>query len=97
MLRSFSISVKLESVEESSFWLTSVYGLNKPLQRKDCWLQLQDLYGLTYPKWSVGGDFNVIRRSFEKLGDSGLTPNMRCFDELIRDLELFDPLPLRVV
>ena len=36
----------------------------------------------------------MIRRSVEKLGGSRLTLNMRCFDELIRELELFDP-PVR--
>ena len=57
-------------------------------------MELQDLYGLAYPKWCIGGDFNVIRRSVENLGGSRLTLNMRSFDELIRELELFDP-PLR--
>ncbi|RVW77727.1 Transposon TX1 uncharacterized 149 kDa protein [Vitis vinifera] len=36
-----------------------LYGPNKPLWRKDFWLELQDLYGLTFPRWCVGGDFNV--------------------------------------
>ncbi|RVW60988.1 putative ribonuclease H protein [Vitis vinifera] len=70
VLGSFSITVKLNSDEEGSFWLTSVYGPNKPLWRKDFWLELQDLYGLTFPRWCVGGDFNVIRRISEKMGDS---------------------------
>ena len=35
VLGSFSITVKLNSGEEGSFWLTSVYGLNKPLWRRD--------------------------------------------------------------
>ncbi|RVX00013.1 putative ribonuclease H protein [Vitis vinifera] len=39
----FSVSVKLNSGEEGSFWLTSVYGLNKPLWMRDFWLELQDL------------------------------------------------------
>ena len=29
VIGSFSISMKLESVEEGSFWLTSMYGPNK--------------------------------------------------------------------
>ena len=33
----------------------------------------------------------MIRRFVEKLGGSRITLNMRCFDELIRELELFDP------
>ncbi|RVW63729.1 Retrovirus-related Pol polyprotein from transposon TNT 1-94 [Vitis vinifera] len=94
VLGSFSVIVKLNSDEEGSFWLTSVYGPNKPLWRKDFWLELQDLYGLTFPRWCVGGDFNVIRRISKKMGDSRLTVNMRCFDEFIRESGLLDP-PLR--
>ena len=55
VLGSFSVTVKLNSDEERSFWLTSVYGPNKPLWRKDFWLELKDLYGLTFPRWCVGG------------------------------------------
>ena len=91
VLRSFSVTVKLNSSEEGSFWLTSVYGLNKPLWRRDFWLELQDLYGLTFLRWCVGGDFNVIRRISEKMGDSRLTVNMRCFEEFIRESGLLDP------
>ncbi|RVW98412.1 hypothetical protein CK203_026853 [Vitis vinifera] len=38
------------------------------------------------PRWCVGGDFNVIRRSSEKLGGSRLTPSMKDFDDFIRVL-----------
>ena len=52
-----SSSVKLNFGEEGSFWLTSMYGPNKPLWRKDFWLELQDLHGLTFPRWCVGRGF----------------------------------------
>ena len=39
----------------------------------------------------MGGNFNVIRRSSEKLGGSSLTSSMRDFDGFIRDIELLDP------
>ncbi|RVW78875.1 LINE-1 retrotransposable element ORF2 protein [Vitis vinifera] len=94
VLGSFSVTVKLNSDEEGSFWLSSVYGPNKAVWREDFWLELQDLHGLTFPRWCVGGDFNVIRRIFEKMGDSSLTVNMRRFDEFIRESGLLDP-PLR--
>ncbi|RVW83303.1 Transposon TX1 uncharacterized 149 kDa protein [Vitis vinifera] len=87
VLGSFSVTVKLNSDEEESFWLTSVYGPNKAVWREDFWLELQDLHGLTFPRWCVGGDFNVIRRISEKMGDSRLTVNMRRFDEFIRESE----------
>ena len=39
----------------------------------------------------MGGDFNVIRRSSEKLGGFSFTSSMRDFDGFIRDCELLDP------
>ncbi|RVX10571.1 putative ribonuclease H protein [Vitis vinifera] len=58
------------------------------------WVKLSDIVGLASPRWCVGGDFNVIRRSLEKLGGSRLTPSMKDFDDFISDCELID-LPLR--
>ena len=54
-------------------------------------MELLDLFGLTFPLWCVGGDFNVIKSSFEKLGGSCVTSSIRDFDGFIRDCELFDP------
>ncbi|RVW90267.1 hypothetical protein CK203_036714 [Vitis vinifera] len=71
-----------------------VYGPNISALRKDFWVELSDIAGLASPRWCVGGDFNVIRRSSEKLGGSRLTPSMKDFDDFISDCELID-LPLR--
>ena len=57
-------------------------------------MELLDIFGLSFPLWCVDDDFNVIRRSSEKLGGSSLTSSMRDFDGFIRDYELVDP-PLR--
>ena len=57
-------------------------------------MELLDIFGLSFPFWCVGGDFNVIRRSLEKLGGSSLTSSMKDFDGFIRECELLDP-PLR--
>ncbi|RVW50737.1 Transposon TX1 uncharacterized 149 kDa protein [Vitis vinifera] len=71
-----------------------VYGPNNSALRKDFWVELSDIAELASPRWCVGGDFNVIRRSSEKLGGSRLTPSMKDFDDFISDCELID-LPLR--
>ncbi|RVW70784.1 hypothetical protein CK203_058030 [Vitis vinifera] len=84
VLGSFSVTVKFNSGEEGSFWLTSVYSPINPLWRKHFWLELQDLYGLTFPRWCVGGDFNVIRRISEKLGETRLIFNMSFQEALPR-------------
>lgn len=78
------------------FWLTLVYGPTISHLRRDFWVELQDLLGLTFPKWCVGGNFNVTRRILEKLGGSKITLNMREFDDFIRESELIGP-PLRNV
>ncbi|RVW66526.1 hypothetical protein CK203_064972 [Vitis vinifera] len=94
VLGSFSVSVKFALDGCESLWLSTVYGPNNSVLRKDFWVELSDIFGLSSPRWCVGGDFNVIRRSSEKLGGSSLTPSMKDFDDFIRDCELIDS-PLR--
>ena len=94
VIGSFSVSVKFSLDGCGPLWISAVYGPNSPTLRKDFWVELFDIYGLTYPLWCVGGDFNVIRKSSEKMGGSSLTPSMRDFDSFIRECELLDP-PLR--
>ncbi|RVW69476.1 hypothetical protein CK203_054478 [Vitis vinifera] len=77
VIGSFSVSVKFLLDGCGPLWLSAVYGPNSPLTRKDFWVELSDLFGLTSPSWCVGGDFNVIRRSSEKLGGSRFTSSMR--------------------
>ena len=94
VIGSFSVSVKFLLDGCGPLWLSSIYGPNSSLLWKDFWIELLDIYGLSFPLWCVGGDFNIIRRISEKLGGSSLTSNMRDFDGFIRDCELVDP-PLR--
>ncbi|RVW96070.1 Transposon TX1 uncharacterized 149 kDa protein [Vitis vinifera] len=94
VLGSVSVSIKFALDGCESLWLSAVYGPNNSALRKDFWVELSDIVGLAYPRWCVGDDFNVIRRSSEKLGGSRLTPSMKDFDDFIRDCELID-LPLR--
>ena len=94
VIGSFLVSVKFALEGYGPFWLLIVYGPNNPLLRKDFWVELLDIFGLSFPLWCVGGDFNVIRRNLEKLGGSSLTSSMKDFDGFIRECELLDP-PLR--
>ena len=94
VLGSFSISIKFALDRCESLWLSAVYGPNNSTLRKDFWVELSDIVGFSSPRWCVGGDFNVIRKSSEKLGGSKLTPSMKDFDDFIRDCELIDS-PLR--
>ncbi|RVX21695.1 Transposon TX1 uncharacterized 149 kDa protein [Vitis vinifera] len=94
VIGSFSISVKFALDGCGPLWLTVVYGPNSLSLRKDFWVELLDIFGISFPLWCIGGDFNVIRRSSEKLGGSSLTSSMKDFDDFIRECELLDP-PLR--
>ena len=91
VIGSFSVSVKFALDGCGPLWLSVVYGPNSPLLRKDFWVELLDIFGLSFLLWCVGGDFNVIRRSSEKLGGSSPTSSMKDFDGFIRECELFDP------
>ncbi|RVW34547.1 Transposon TX1 uncharacterized 149 kDa protein [Vitis vinifera] len=45
-------------IKAEKFGIGGLYGPNKPLWRKDFWLELQDLYGLTFPSgdsWKIEG------------------------------------------
>ena len=94
VIGSFTVSVKFVLNGCEPLWLSAVYGLNSPLLRNDFWVELLNIFCLSYPLWCVGGDFNVIKRSSEKsekLGGFSLTSSMKDFDGFIRDCELFDP------
>ena len=90
VIGSFSISVKFALNGCGTLSLSTIYGLNSTTLRKDFWVELSDIFGLSFPFWCVGGNFNIIRRSSEKLGGSSLTPSMKDFDDFIRECELID-------
>ena len=83
VLGSFSVSIKFALDECESLWLSAVYGPNNSALKKDFGWSFQTLLGFLLPRWCVGGDFNVIRRSSEKLGGFRLTPSMKDFDDFI--------------
>ena len=57
-----------------------MYGANFSSLIKDFWMELLDLFGLTFMKWCVRVDFNFIGGLSKKLGVSRLTLSMReCF------------------
>ena len=92
VIGSFSVSINFTLDGCKPLWLSAIYGPNSTILRKDFWVELLDIFGLSSPCWCVGGDFNVIRRNSEKLGGSSLTPSMKDFVDFIRECELIDSL-----
>ncbi|XP_020266638.1 uncharacterized protein LOC109842142 [Asparagus officinalis] len=68
------ITHKLESKDgKLSFLLTAVYALNQTEGRKTLWEDLLNFKrNVNYP-WLVGGDFNAITKSDEKIGGAQIT------------------------
>ena len=53
----FSVSVNFMLDGCGSLLLSAVYGPNSPLLRKDFWVELLDIFCLSFLLWCVGGDF----------------------------------------
>ena len=83
VIGSFSVSIKFDLVGCGPLWISAVYGPNSPSLGKEFWVELLYIFGLSFPLWCVGGDFNVIRRSSKKLGGSSLTSCMKNFDSFM--------------
>ena len=49
VIRSFSVSVKFALDGYRPLWLSAIYGPNNPLLRKDFWVELLDIFGLSFP------------------------------------------------
>lgn len=86
IIEEFSLSIKFRNLDNSEWWLSGVYGPNRPSARQE----LAGFFGLCSPNWCVGGDFNVVRRVLEKLNGISTNKSMRDFDSFISDCDLID-------
>lgn len=91
MLGSYTVSVLLDFKGIGRSWVSSVYGPCESVQRSTFLEELVALGGLCFPRWIVGGDFNMVRRSEERVGNARGSRSMCRFEEFIRESELFDP------
>ena len=82
--------MKMENSDD--WWFLGIYGPPSVSSRGMFWDELVGLSEICGSKWCLGGDFNVVRNVGEKRNSLSNTRSMRIFDELIRELELRDPL-----
>ena len=92
LIGKFSVSILVEVVGGSNWWFSGVYGPSKASFRDRFWDELAGLSTLCSKRWCIGGDFNVVRSLQEKFNSNRVTRSMKLFDELVRELELKDPL-----
>ncbi|RVW82994.1 Transposon TX1 uncharacterized 149 kDa protein [Vitis vinifera] len=63
VIGSFSVSVKFALDGCRPLWIFAVYGPNNPSLRKDFWVELLDIFDLSFPLWCVVGLQEALPRS----------------------------------
>lgn len=87
----FSVSVLLEDRDNhKECIISSVYGPNVNHRRMEFWNELDTIRMRWSKPWCIGGDFNVIKFSEDKLGGSRITPEMSAFSDWISRHGLLD-------
>ena len=69
VLRSILVTIKLILDEKGTFWLTWVCRHNNYNLIKNFWMELHDLFCVTFSKWCVGG-----RENLKKIGQYQFNP-----------------------
>ncbi|XP_074266553.1 uncharacterized protein LOC141589828 [Silene latifolia] len=73
------------------FRFTLVYGYNKPAERVDLWKSLQRYKSMHHGPWLVGGDFNNLLFSNERLGGAEVTlADIKPFQDCLHCCDLVD-------
>lgn len=80
----------VEDLENNKWLVTTVYGPTNYQCRNDFWRELDATRARWSGAWCLGGDFNVIRFSEEKLGRCHLTQEIDFSDWInsLLDLQL---------
>ncbi|XP_077225653.1 uncharacterized protein LOC143858823 [Tasmannia lanceolata] len=90
----FSLSVAFRKCNDNSVWFfSSVYGPLSSSEKCLFWEELNQTRRLCSAPWCIGGDFNEVLGSRDRLGGQRVTAGMRSFADFIAINELAD-LPL---
>ncbi|XP_074290417.1 uncharacterized protein LOC141617141 [Silene latifolia] len=63
----------LDKARRKEFWFTVVYGLNKQAERHPLWDSLRQYCKIVRGPWVVGGDFNAVMASNERIGGAHIS------------------------
>ncbi|XP_026451679.1 uncharacterized protein LOC113352009 [Papaver somniferum] len=92
----YTLSILCTNKADNFQWiLTNVYGPNKPVERTEFWVELDNIcrYWMNIP-WCLGGDFNTVIKCGEKKNCNKITSSMKMFSKFIVEHDLID-LPLK--
>ncbi|XP_074306169.1 uncharacterized protein LOC141641406 [Silene latifolia] len=80
-----------DKARRKRFWFTIVYGLNKLAEREPLWDCLRSYSARLTGAWLVGGDFNAVLASNERVGGAPVTnAEMRPLLQVTQDCQLYD-------
>ncbi|XP_074305552.1 uncharacterized protein LOC141640770 [Silene latifolia] len=73
-----------------TYWVTFVYGFNKAVDRKVLWSTLENYHKVTPGAWLIGGDFNNILHSNERIGATITSVEMAPFQHCVQNCGVED-------
>lgn len=73
-----------------SWWLSCIYGTSSNRQKKELWIELNDLGNLVEGAWCIGWDFNEVLYLGDRNERVGSTSQMEIFHSWVSDFSLFD-------
>ncbi|XP_074301376.1 uncharacterized protein LOC141632760 [Silene latifolia] len=77
-------------ITQQKFYCTLVYAFNEVSDREDIWLNLNRTAASLVGPWSVGGDFNCVTQSIERLGGNVTNAEAEPFQACLDDCLLSD-------
>ncbi|XP_074278228.1 uncharacterized protein LOC141601821 [Silene latifolia] len=81
----------MDKARKIAFWYTVVYGLNQLNERDAIWNSLRSYHGRVTGPWLVGGDFNSVMASDERIGGAPVTnAETRPMVQAVQDCNLVD-------
>jgi hypothetical protein len=87
----FTVACSFRSISDDLTWaFVGVYGPNRDNDRLMLWEELSCLMDRWEVPWCIGGDFNAIRFSSERLGGVRYAASMEAFSQFIFDKGLLD-------
>ncbi|XP_074283033.1 uncharacterized protein LOC141607580 [Silene latifolia] len=74
-----------------SFWLTMIYGLNKPAERDSLWQSLRKYHQSIRVPWITCGDFNPVMAIDERIGGAPVTlADINPLKQLVQGCDLYE-------
>ncbi|XP_074292795.1 uncharacterized protein LOC141619679 [Silene latifolia] len=80
-----------DKVRKKMFWITIIYGFNKPVERESLWLSLKGYHQSINGPWITCGDFNSVMAIDERIGGGPVSlADIKPLQQVVQDCELHE-------